>query len=132
MSVSRELVEAIKIMTDREKNGKHTPKWWEDMTENQIIGISQRPADTAFVNVYALTRDFGGPEEGGWYYDSGEAVLSIRTTIEHAESLRECLMVEFPNYGNRYSVIYYTKPQDHSVDVQAYPAEDWSDWNPWE
>jgi hypothetical protein len=29
-----------------------------------------------FVNVYELDRHYGGPEEGGWYYDSGAAVRS--------------------------------------------------------
>jgi len=29
-----------------------------------------------FVNVYELDRCYGGPEEGGWYYDAGEAIRS--------------------------------------------------------
>ena len=27
---------------------------------------------TLFVNVYRVERRYGGPEEGGWHYDSGE------------------------------------------------------------
>lgn len=29
-----------------------------------------------FVNVYLVDRRYGGPEEGGWYYDVGTAVSS--------------------------------------------------------
>ncbi len=30
-----------------------------------------------FVNVYAVTRNYGGPEEGGWYYNAGTPLASI-------------------------------------------------------
>ena len=29
-----------------------------------------------YVNLYAVTRHYGGPEEGGWWYDAGEPVKS--------------------------------------------------------
>ena len=31
------------------------------------------------VAVYLCDRDFGGPEEGGWWYDTGDLVRIIRT-----------------------------------------------------
>lgn len=30
-----------------------------------------------FVNVYEIARCYGGPEEGGWYYDCGDVVESF-------------------------------------------------------
>jgi len=30
------------------------------------------PGDVRFVNVYHVQRCYGGPEEGGWYFDAGE------------------------------------------------------------
>jgi hypothetical protein len=30
-----------------------------------------------FVNVYLVSRVYGGPEEGGWWYDSGEPLASV-------------------------------------------------------
>ena len=30
-----------------------------------------------YVNAYAVTREYGGPEEGGWWNDSGKVLLSI-------------------------------------------------------
>ena len=34
-------------------------------------------ATSTFVNAYTLTRHFGGPEEGGWWYNAGEPLASI-------------------------------------------------------
>lgn len=31
-----------------------------------------------YLNVYLVTRHCGGPEEGGWYYDAGEPIESLR------------------------------------------------------
>lgn len=31
-----------------------------------------RPAEWVSVARYSTDRDYGGPEEGGWYYDTGE------------------------------------------------------------
>lgn len=33
---------------------------------------------TYVVAVYDVNRCFGGPEEGGWWYDSGELVRAVR------------------------------------------------------
>lgn len=31
-----------------------------------------------FVNAYHVTREYGGPEEGGWWYDSREVLASVQ------------------------------------------------------
>lgn len=33
-----------------------------------------------FVNVYNVQQAYGGPEEGGWYYDVGTPMLCLKTT----------------------------------------------------
>ena len=30
-----------------------------------------------YVNAYAVSRRYGGPEEGGWWYDAGRPVASV-------------------------------------------------------
>lgn len=30
-----------------------------------------------YVNAYLVSRCFGGPEEGGWWYDAGEPLASV-------------------------------------------------------
>jgi len=35
---------------------------------------------TYVLAIYAIDRAYGGPEEGGWWYDTGELVRVIATT----------------------------------------------------
>lgn len=38
-----------------------------------------------WINIYAVERHYGGPEEGGWWYDSGTPVGSIPVELTHEE-----------------------------------------------
>lgn len=40
-----------------------------------------------YVNVYLVTQLYGGPEEGGWYFDSGEPLgsIPIQTKLENKD-----------------------------------------------
>lgn len=78
-----------------------------------------------FVNVYRLDQGYGGPEEGGWYYETGEPVCSyvVSDGFEAAMNLRQSLSnSEFPDKGYRYSV----RPQgiDYGVWVELDPPAD--------
>lgn len=42
-----------------------------------------------FVNVYETGMAYGGPEEGGWYYDTGVVVKSMPVLRGKAERLLE-------------------------------------------
>ena len=33
--------------------------------------------DLLYLNVYAVTRHYGGPQEGGWWFDMGEPLASV-------------------------------------------------------
>lgn len=35
-----------------------------------------------YVNVHAVTRHYGGPEEGGWWYDAGQPLASVPVEAE--------------------------------------------------
>ena len=37
-------------------------------------------ADITYVNAYAVTRHYGGPEEGGWWFNAGEPLASVPLT----------------------------------------------------
>lgn len=59
-----------------------------------------------FVGVYSVNRDYGGPEEGGWWFDTGELVQSTAVnSLAEAEALREKLREEFPDTGKSSSVL---------------------------
>jgi len=50
-----------------------------------------------YVNLYAVTRHYGGPEEGGWWYDQGEPLKS--TAVRKGRGLR--LARRWNDYLNR-------------------------------
>jgi len=61
-----------------------------------------------YVNAYVVTRHYGGPEEGGWWFNAGEPVASVPVEEGHdAEPIRESLRGKFAdlNRGNIYSVL---------------------------
>lgn len=39
--------------------------------------------DTVYVNAYLTNRAYGGPEEGGWWYDTGELLDTKPLTLTH-------------------------------------------------
>lgn len=84
-----------------------------------------------YVNAYAVTRHYGGPEEGGWWYDAGEVVASTYIGNDYGvaervrDKMRKRLAPRFDNTRNRYSVL---GGADLVVCVEdepavAYPAE---------
>ena len=40
-----------------------------------------RPKRLWYVNVYSMTRHYGGPEEGGWWYNAGEPLASVPVEV---------------------------------------------------
>ena len=82
-----------------------------------------------YMNVYRVDRCYGGPEEGGWYYDTGEPIASIPFENEHeGKRLRLELTTKFKPMGDprtRFSVIggsdYEVFSEDHFA--KAYPEE---------
>jgi hypothetical protein len=76
---------------------------------------------THYVNVYELEQGYGGPEEGGWYYEAGEPVASVPfDTLREAEAERDRLVVRFPPGKNRYSVA--PRGTDYGVYIEGHFA----------
>lgn len=80
--------------------------------------ISERPF---YVTVYKITRHYGGPEEGGWYYNFWEQICSIPICYNADGSSDECELIEFMekkfnylNSGNIYSAIPGSKMMIYS------------------
>ena len=67
------------------------------------------------VAVYDVDRQYGGSEEGGWWFDTGTLIRkAIVETYERACELREEWEVEFPYTRKRYSVL---GGEDYNVDI---------------
>lgn len=82
-----------------------------------------------WVNVYEVNRRYGGPEEGGWYYDTGELILCKKfydndSAQDYAESLRD----KYPNTGKRYSVL---GGEDYNIWLEDSVGEDFPKETPY-
>lgn len=82
-----------------------------------------------YVNAYAVDRMWGGPEEGGWWYDTGEPVESILfETWAAAEAYRDGEGArKWPTTRARYSVL---GGEDHTLWIERHFAAPWPDSRP--
>lgn len=94
-----------------------------------------------YINAYAVTRRFGGPEEGGWWYDEGMPLKSVRVeSDEAADEAKAALWREFgPTYGfdpatgkrvsgrSRFSVI---GDDDLIIIEESHPGENFPQQRP--
>lgn len=71
--------------------------------------------DIKFVNVYKVTRHYGGPEEGGWWYNWYECVESCPVDVVHSETMKAYYEKFYSNikHGDIYSVL-------GGADVEVY------------
>jgi hypothetical protein len=60
-----------------------------------------------YVNVYLITRHFGGYEEGGWYWNKAVCVETVPCKNKYSDEIQEDLKKEYEhaNDGNIYSVL---------------------------
>lgn len=60
-----------------------------------------------FVNVYRVTRLWGGPEEGGWYYNSLRCIESFPCRYRNRHEIMNYMESEHAHekYGDIYSVL---------------------------
>lgn len=76
-----------------------------------------------FVGVYAIDRQCGGGEEGGWWFDTGELIQHTAVAShDEAEELREALREEFPETNKRFSVL---GGDDYDVYIGITPHPDY-------
>lgn len=80
------------------------------------------------VNVYEVSRNYGGPEEGGWWYDTGHCVETRRcATRADAERVQAALRDEYPRTGRRSSVL---GGDDYEVVIEDGPGRDYPEHRP--
>jgi hypothetical protein len=82
-----------------------------------------------FVGVYTVDRAYGGPEEGGWWFDTGELELQTAVaTHDDAEELRETYRSgEYDETGARFSVL---PGEDYRIviGIRPHPAHYPEEW----
>lgn len=101
-------------------------------TPKKLIGVIKQYFEThplVYVNAYSVSRCYGGPEEGGWWYDDYEPLASVpvlkkNDNVELAKKmLTEALAWENPR--GRGSVIggsdFVILVQDHMAERRGRP-----------
>jgi len=89
-----------------------------------------------YVNAYAVSRHYGGPEEGGWWYDSGRVLASVPISADASDAdvatIRKALTgllgwPKDPPSQGRYSVI---GGSDFEVYVEDHVGREWPEETP--
>jgi hypothetical protein len=63
--------------------------------------------EIVYVNVYEITREYGGPEEGGWWYNRLRCLETYPVRNKNSELMQEQLEKDYAHIkqGNIYSVL---------------------------
>lgn len=64
-------------------------------------------SEKVYVNVYEVTRRFGGHEEGGWWYNWYECLECVPCKEKYSDEIKNDLWEEYKHlqYGDIYSVL---------------------------
>lgn len=90
------------------------PCYWNQKADDEFWGNWYKPRYV--VAVWGAERAYGGPEEGGWYYDTRTLLKSVEcATHEAAYQIREALESEYPSTGKRWSVL---GGEDYDVTIE--------------
>jgi hypothetical protein len=83
------------------------------------------------VNVYLVDRAYGGPEEGGWWYDTGELLRVFPVERKYADALRDEIAKrdEFSNEGRR-PISSVASTGQYRVTVSDEPGESYPTTTP--
>lgn len=118
----------MKVRINRDKD--EATIWFIGIDENncQIIFSDQErppiPRECYYVNVYLDDLGYGGPEEGGWYYDVSEVreINTVSTWDEAIKLKRELEEGLFSNEG-RPSIHSVLSRGQYRVMIEANPGE---------
>lgn len=102
---------------------------WEDGTEEVVCRDELEAITPAiYVNVYLVNREYGGPEEGGWYYDVGSIEESLRCRDEaHAKQVCERKTAQYneENKNRRSDIGSVLSEGRYDVKQEAWAGEHW-------
>lgn len=105
-----------------------TERVWTDYIEigpDDVLRVIDQVLAERHVNVYEVDRRYGGPEEGGWWYDEGTKVESRLTDVAHVDDVVAELAEEYPpNRGKRIGT------PDYKIMIENAPAADYPKHRP--
>lgn len=120
----------FKVLDNEAPNyGGETDKYVRDQSGNDTFTDSVEYSDVPsyvpkFVTLYEISRDYGGPEEGGWWYDSYHVVESIQAYGCSVDEVKAFLLknhrIDLDRECTRYNV---RGPNDHIILVELNSGE---------
>lgn len=91
-----------------------------------FINIFFERMPVVYVNAYEVERCYGGPEEGGWYFNAGYPIASVPVLKKRAgeviDLLEESLGSQYEDNGSIYSVV---GGPELNIYVEDHKAEPW-------
>jgi hypothetical protein len=113
--------ETYKELVDFANNGyeNNEIEVYDEYHEENPVALDE----IVFVNVYTITRHYGGPEEGGWYFNWFECKEVIPVQHQYATQLANTFYdkyVKSHKHGDIYSVL---GGQDVAVYVELHPKQ---------
>jgi hypothetical protein len=108
---------------------RYTPMAFEPAVLHHNEFVTPDGDQQWFVTVYSAGQGYGGSEEGGWWFDTGEVVqMTAVNSREGAEALRDALAsTEFPQTGKRSSVL---GGEDYDIAINIRPGTSFPEFKP--
>ena len=122
---SLDLAKALVDITKGFGRGPRTGSWGAFRIGRLTVTWLIRPP-VWLVRTYWVYRSYGGPEEGGWYYDCGDLVRTVKRFRSENEAWDYCNRLNDKLYGHDHvrlrNDIYRAKVYD-SVAPDSFPSE---------
>lgn len=98
---------SVYVCRECERESTHDEVRWDGYGEGEcphcehgVSPVREVPATFWSVGVYTVCSVYGGPEEGGWYYDAGSLdqprKIRVFEDYEEAEAYQASLLAEIP------------------------------------
>ncbi|KEK23859.1 hypothetical protein [Bacillus gaemokensis] len=98
-------------------------KGWTQECKACFNGYVDAPEDMkVYVSVYKVTREFGGHEEGGWWFDWYKCLETIPCKNKFSDEIKEDLLKEY-NDVKHGDISFVLGGADVQVFIERRPAE---------
>lgn len=102
-----------------------------DTRSQALQAAANHVSGQRWVNVFDVGRYYGGPEEGGWWYDAGECVdRKFAASVEEARKIRTELEAEYGNDGPGLGSVL--SRGEYQVSIELLPSEGFSNYSPYQ
>lgn len=101
--------------------------------------------EIVYISVDAVRRQYGGPEEGGWWYNEGESVEQHGVVVRHLpdgtpfiDSFEDYFLtslakewIEEYEFDTNYQSSVCPRGPDYQIRASLEPEKSWSDYHPY-